>query len=66
MRCVVILIKIETTKIPLKWINISMYTYVADVPVTNNKILKSPWVFQLEGKVSTSTGTYRLIPEITF
>lgn len=43
-----------------------MYTYVADVPVINNKILKSPWVFQLEGKVSTSTRTYRLIPEITF
>ncbi|MFL0198245.1 hypothetical protein ACJDU8_22170 [Clostridium sp. WILCCON 0269] len=48
------------------WITTSMYTYVADVPVASNKILKNQWVFKLDGKVSTSTGYFKLIPQITF
>ncbi|AJA46869.1 hypothetical protein CPAST_c07690 [Clostridium pasteurianum DSM 525 = ATCC 6013] len=48
------------------WITTSMYTYVADVPVASNKILKNQWRFKLDGSVSQSYGTFSLIPEIRF
>ena len=48
------------------WISTPTYTYVTDVPVVNNKILKNPWVFKLDGTVSVSTRYFNLIPQITF
>lgn len=48
------------------WITTAAYTYVADVPVVSNKILKNSWVFKLDGTVSASTGHFDLIPKITF
>ncbi len=43
-----------------------MYSYVADIPVISNKILRNQWVFKLDGTVSTSTGSFKLTPQITF
>jgi hypothetical protein len=48
------------------FINTSMYSYVANIPVISNKILKNQWIFKLDGNVSTSTGYFKLIPQITF
>ncbi|WP_446896970.1 hypothetical protein ACSVC9_08005 [Clostridium sp. LBM24168] len=48
------------------WILTPDYTFTTDVPVLNNKLLKNVWTFKLDGNVSKYTGTYKLLPEITF
>ncbi|MBK1811925.1 hypothetical protein JHL18_14990 [Clostridium sp. YIM B02505] len=48
------------------WITTSSYSYVANVPVISNKLLKNQWAFKLDGTVSTSTAYFKLTPQITF
>ncbi|MCH4200135.1 MAG: hypothetical protein LKF87_10210 [Clostridium tyrobutyricum] len=48
------------------WITTPEYTYDTDVPVSSSKHLKNPWIFKLDGSVSKYTGSYKLVPQITF
>ena len=52
------------------WITTRTFTWNADIPVTKskftNKLIKSRWVFKLDGDVYRPDEFYSLIPEIRF
>lgn len=57
-------IKLESDS---SWTSTAMYSYGADIPVISHKLLKSRWMFKLDGNVSSSLYTnFSLIPEIRF
>ena len=43
-----------------------MYSYGAEIPVLKNMVLRSKWVFKLDGNVSRYNKFLSLIPEIKF
>ncbi|KHD36711.1 hypothetical protein NL50_09305 [Clostridium acetobutylicum] len=48
------------------WIDAQEYSNIADVPVSENKLVKSDWIFKLEGSLYRYTNYYTLTPQIIF